>query len=166
MSAAGTTRMFAPTRPALRFLHTRLPPFTRRRLSALEWVLRLATAGAFIGHGAYGTFMQKAGWYGLFAELGINRATVDAHNLLIWCGGIEMALGVLALIVPIPALLLFMVAWKPATEFLWYPLHGLPGFEFLERWSNYTAPLALIVVRGWPRTLQDWFRLERPRSHP
>jgi hypothetical protein len=41
---------------------------------------------------------------------------------------------------------------------VWYPLTGLPAWEFVERWSNYTAPLALLVVRGWPRSGRDWLR--------
>jgi hypothetical protein len=142
-------------------LRTALPPFTRERLRTLDWILRLATAGAFIGHGAYGAFMQKPGWYPFFAELGISRAVVDERNLVIWAGGFEMLLGALALVAPIPALLLFMCFWKAATEFVWYPLSGKQAFEFVERWSNYTAPLALILVRGWPRSAAGWFS---PRS--
>ena len=32
------------------------------------------------------------------------------------------------------------------------PLAGEPLWEFVERWSNYTAPLGLLYVRGWPAT--------------
>ena len=56
------------------------------------------------------------------------------------------------------ALLLFMFVWKLGSEFVWYPVVGLPAWEFVERWSNYTAPLALLVVRGWPRSGRDWLR--------
>ena len=56
-------------------------------LSALAWILRLATAGAFIGHGAYGAFMRKSGWYGFFEQLGLGPATVDDRSLMIWVGG-------------------------------------------------------------------------------
>ena len=145
-------------RPGTSFLQTTLPPVTLRRLVTLEWLLRLATAGAFIGHGAYGTFMQKPGWYGILTELGFSRASVDTHNLMVWVGSVEMTLAVLALVAPIPALLLVMFVWKLGTEFVWYPLHGLPAWEFVERWANYTAPLALLLVRGWPTTLRTWFR--------
>ena len=164
MTLAKTSRPHPAERPPLWFLRTTLPPLTRERVTILEWILRLATAGAFIGHGAYGAFVQKPGWYGFLGELGFSRATVDAANLMIWFGGFEIALGVLALLLPIPALLLFMFAWKLGTEWIWYPLHGLPGWEFVERWSNYTAPLALILVRGWPHGPGDWFRLRRNRE--
>ena len=161
MSVASETR--PSVQPARVFLRTSLPPFTRERIIGLEWILRLATAGAFIGHGAYGFFMEKPGWYGFLAEFGVSRADVDANHLMQWFGGIEMLLGLLALVAPVPALLLVMVAWKLSTEFVWYPLHTLPAWEWVERWSNYTAPLALLVVRGIPATPAGWFRLRRRR---
>jgi hypothetical protein len=92
----------SPASAIRRALRTSLPPFTRGRVTVLEWILRLATAGAFIGHGAYGAFMEKPGWYGFFTELGYTRAEVDANNLMQWAGGFEMALGVLALVAPVP----------------------------------------------------------------
>lgn len=144
--------------PLLSFLKTALPSFTRPRVSVLEWILRLATAGAFIGHGAYGAFTEKPGWYPFFAELGFDKAAVDTHSLMIWAGGFEMVMGVIALVAPIRALLLFLFVWKIATEFIWFPLTGKPAWDFVERWSNYFAPLALLIVRGWPRTLAGWFR--------
>ena len=158
MTAADTTSLPRGERPSLWFLRTTLPALTRERTTVLEWVLRLATAGAFIGHGAYGAFVQKPGWYGFFGELGVSPAGVDARHLTIWVGGAELALGVLALVYPLPALLLVMVVWKLGAEFIWYPLHGLPAFELVERWGNVTAPLALLLVRGWPATLRAWFR--------
>ncbi len=158
MTSADLSARRAAERRSLRFLQARLPSLTRERVTVLEWLLRLATAGAFIGHGAYGAFMEKPGWYPFFGELGINRATVDAQSLMTWVGGFEMLSGALALVLPIRALLLFMVAWKMGTEFIWYPLADKPAWEFVERWSNYTAPLALLVVRGWPTTWRTWLR--------
>ena len=158
MTSVKRTALPVTARLSLTFLRVTLPPFTRGRLTVLEWLLRLATAGAFIGHGAYGAIMEKPGWYPFFGALGVDRATVDAHSLMIWTGAWEMLLGAIALTAPIRALLLVLCVWKLGTEFIWYPLAGQPAWEFVERWSNYTAPLALIYVRGWPRTLRQWFR--------
>lgn len=158
MTAGINAQAGATERDRWGFLRTTLPPFTRRRLTTLEWILRFATAGAFIGHGAYGVFMRKAGWYPFLAQFGFGRDAVDAQALIVWVGGFEMLLGLLALIAPFRALLLFMFVWKMATEFIWYPIVGLPAWEFVERWSNYVAPLALLLARGWPRTFRDWFR--------
>jgi hypothetical protein len=157
MSLSETARPSAG-RVAPRALEADLPPLTPGRRLRLEWILRLATAGAFIGHGAYGVIMEKPGWYGFFHQFHISRASVEAHSLMQWVGGFEMVLGILALVAPVRALLLAMFLWKVGVEWIWYPLAGLPGWEFVERWSNYTAPLALLLVRGWPRTWRDWLR--------
>jgi len=164
VSLARTAGATSREQPAPSILRTALPPLTGSRILALEWLLRLATAGTFIGHGAYGAFMRKPGWYGFFDALGVSPATVDSHHLMRWVGGVEMVLGVLALVALVPALLLVMVVWKLGTEFVWYPLHGLPAWEFVERWGNYTAPLALLLLRGWPTSLAGWFRLRPARA--
>ena len=158
MTAHDLTRgpTHAHARPGGGFLTTTLPPVTRARVMVLHGLLRLATAGAFIGHGAYGVLMEKRGWYGFFDALGVSMTTVDTHHLMRWVGGFEMVLGALALVAPVRALLLVLCGWKLATEFIWYPLHGLPAWEFVERWANYTAPLALLLVRGWPRSWRMW----------
>ena len=70
-------------------------------------------------------------------------------------GLFEIALGLLVLARPVPALLLFVVAWKLGTEVL-RPLAGEPLWELVERWSSYTAPLALLYARGWPTTARPW----------
>src|SRR4051794_8556452 len=145
-------------RPPLWFLRTTVRPLAQSQVAVLHWLLRLATAGAFIGHGAYGAIMAKPGWYPFLAQFGISRATVHDAGWLLWVGGWEMLLGVLALVLPIRALLLFLFVWKLGSEFIWYPLSGQPAWEFVERWSNYTAPLALLLVRGWPRSARDWLR--------
>ena len=157
MIVAGATPARTLTAAPPAFFRSALPPMTASRTAVLHWLLRLATAGAFIGHGAYGAIMEKPGWYPFFDQLGIGREVVQAHALMLWVGGFEMLLGAVALLAPIRALLLALFVWKTATEFVWYPQAGLPAWEFVERWSNYTVPLALILVRGWPRTLRGWF---------
>jgi hypothetical protein len=71
-------------------------------------------------------------------------------------GGTEIALGVTALIFPVPALLLLLAIWKVGTELL-RPAAGEPMWEFVERASNMVVPLALVSVRGWPRSFTKWF---------
>ena len=123
----------------------------------LECLLRTATAGALVGHGGFGWAMAKRDWVGYFGAVGVGSATVHDASLLAAVGLFETALGLLVLARPAPALLLFVVAWRLGTELL-RPLAGEPLWEFVERWSNYTAPLALLWVRGWPTTLREWLR--------
>ena len=126
-------------------------------VSILEWIMRIVTAGAFIGHGAFGAVMAKEAWVGYFGAVGIDAATVEAASLISLVGWFEIALGLVVLAKPIRALLLGMVLWKVGIEFL-RPLAGEPMWEFIERASNMIAPLALIYVRGWPTSLREWLR--------
>jgi hypothetical protein len=121
----------------------------------LDWLLRIATAGTLVGHGGFGWAMAKRDWLGYFAALGVGPAVVNDASLMAAVGLFEVALGLLVLARSAPALLLFVVAWKLGTEAL-RPLTGEPLWEFVERWSNYTAPLALLYVRGWPPTARRW----------
>jgi hypothetical protein len=115
----------------------------------LEWLLRVAVAGAFVGHGAYGAVLAKASWFSYFAVFGISEATVTASGLMTIVGVAEIGAGLIALVLPVPALLLFMAAWKLFTELL-RPAAGEPAWEFVERASNMVAPLALLAVRRTP----------------
>src|SRR6266511_1291548 len=121
----------------------------------LDWLLRLAVAGALVGHGGYGAVLAKASWYAYFAVLGLTEQMVQSAGLLRIVGGAEIALGVIALVFPVPALLLFISAWKVFTELL-RPVTGEPLWEFIERASNLLAPLVLLYVRGWPTSLSRW----------
>ena len=112
----------------------------------LERLLRLAVSGALVGHGAYGAFLAKPSWADYLAVLGIPSAS--GGPLVAGIGAFEMAIGLVALVAPVPALLVFLAAWKISTELL-RPLAGEPAWEFLERASNMLAPLALGYVRGW-----------------
>jgi hypothetical protein len=123
----------------------------------LEAILRVVTAAAFIGHGAFGAVMAKEAWFGYFSAVGIDAATVVAASLISLVGWFEMLLGLVILVKPIRAVLLAIVLWKIGIEFL-RPLAGEPMWEFIERASNMIAPLALIYVRGWPTSLRAWLQ--------
>jgi hypothetical protein len=114
-------------------------------LVRLEWLIRLAVAGAFVGHGAYGAVVAKSSWFSYFAALGIPESVVTAHGLMTLVGVAEIAAGVIALVLPIPALIMVMAGWKIFSELL-RPIAGEPAWEFVERASNLVAPLALLVV--------------------
>jgi hypothetical protein len=123
----------------------------------LDWLLRLAVAGALVGHGAYGAVLAKPSWFDYFAVLGLSKSVVEATGLLSIVGGGEITLGLLVLVFPRPALLVCLGAWKIGTELL-RPAAGEPIWEFVERGSNMLAPLALLSVRGWPVSLARWVR--------
>jgi hypothetical protein len=109
----------------------------------IEWVLRIAIAGEFIGHGVF-AFQGKQQWIGWFATFGISDVQT-ATQLLFLIGAIDIALGILLLFKPLRIALLWMVFWGFWTALV-RPLVGEPIWDFVERWANWGAPLALLLM--------------------
>ncbi|MBI2640343.1 MAG: hypothetical protein HYW91_00440 [Candidatus Sungbacteria bacterium] len=124
-------------------------------IKLIEWVLRVAVAGEFIGHGVF-ALQAKKDWVGWFAKFGV--ASPDtATQILFVIGLADIALAILVLVKPIRVALLWMVLWGFWTALL-RPIVGMPVWDFVERWANWGAPLALLLLIGWPRTLKEWWR--------
>ena len=121
----------------------------------IEWVLRISVAGEFIGHGAF-ALQGKKDWIGWFANFGISDAGT-ATQLLFLIGTIDIAVAILVLIKPVRLALLWMVFWGFWTALI-RPLVGMPVWDFVERWANWGAPLALLFLVGWPKTIKEWFK--------
>ncbi len=121
----------------------------------VEWVLRISVAGEFIGHGVF-ALQAKKDWIGWFAKFGVSNTEI-ATQLLFLVGVVDIALAILVLVRPVRIALLWMVLWGFWTAFL-RPLVGLPVWDFVERSANWGAPLALLFLIGWPKSLKNWFR--------
>lgn len=118
------------------------------RTNLLEWILKIAVAGEFLGHGVFALQGKKA-WVGWFATLGISDIQL-ATQLLFLVGIMDVLLGVIVLFKPVRILLLWMAFWGFWTALL-RPLVGEPIWDFVERWPNWGAPLALYMVTGKTR---------------
>lgn len=122
----------------------------------IEWVLRIAIAGSFLGHGMF-ALQGKEGWFKYFNAVGINNSeTILALLLLI--GILDVILAVLVLIKPIRIALLWMAIWGLWTAMIRWPIGPDPIWDFVERWANWGAPLALLFLIGWPKNWQEWFK--------
>ncbi len=121
----------------------------------IEWVLRIAVSGEFIGHGVF-ALQGKKDWVGWFAKFGVADASL-ATQLLFIIGVVDIALAILILIRPVRIALLWMVFWGFWTALI-RPLVGMPIWDFIERWANWGAPLALLLILGWPKKWRDWIR--------
>ncbi len=120
-----------------------------------EWVLRIAVAGEFIGHGVF-ALQGKKDWIGWFSTFGVSD--VQTATTLLWLVGLsDVVFAVLILIKPVRLALLWMMFWGFWTALI-RPLVGMPVWDFIERWANWGAPLALILIIGWPKSLKDWLR--------
>jgi hypothetical protein len=119
----------------------------------LHWVLRVAVAACFIGHGAFG-ILTKAAWVPYFALFGIPEAW--AWRLMPVVGAVDLTVGVMMLLRPMRAVLLYMTFWGLMTAFL-RPFNGQGVWELLERAGNYGVPLAFLFLLGAGRSFADWF---------
>jgi hypothetical protein len=119
----------------------------------LFWLLRIACALEFIGHGAFG-IITKAAWVPYFGVVGIPERW--AYRLMPVVGSVDIFLGFLVLLKPIRAALIYMAVWGLWTALL-RPLSGEPFWETIERAPNYLVPLALLYLRGLPRSWKELF---------
>ncbi len=109
----------------------------------IEWALRISVAGEFIGHGVF-ALQGKKDWISWFTKFGISDAGV-AVKLLFFIGIMDITLAILVLVKPIRIALLWMVFWGFWTALL-RPIVGMPIWDFVERWANWGAPLALFLI--------------------
>ena len=124
----------------------------------IEWVLRIAVAGEFIGHGVL-ALQGKKDWIGWFAQFGVSDPGTAAQ-LLTLVGAVDIAFAILILVKPVRLVLLWMVFWGFWTALL-RPLVGMPVWDFVERWANWGAPLALLLYYGWPKCWKGWLWKQR-----
>lgn len=110
----------------------------------LHLLFRLAVCAEFVGHGAFG-IIGKAAWLPYFAAFGISEEW--AWRLMPVVGGIDITLGLLALLSPRRLPLLWMAFWGLMTALL-RPVAGEPLWEAVERAGNVGAPLALLLLSG------------------
>src|SRR3989338_6365620 len=96
----------------------------------MEWVLRVAVAGEFIGHGVFALQGRKAlvDWFSIF---GISD-TGTATQLLFLVGAMDVALALLILVKPVRIALLWMAFWGFWTA-LMRSIAGDVIWEFVER---------------------------------
>lgn len=120
---------------------------------AMEWVLRIAVAGEFFGHGMF-AFNGKEQWIGWIQEI----LKVDAGlagTILMAVGWMDILVALIVLVRPIRIVLLWAALWGFWTALV-RPIVGEPIWDFVERWANWGAPLALLLLRSWPRSGKDW----------
>ncbi|MBI2623146.1 MAG: hypothetical protein HYW65_01040 [Candidatus Liptonbacteria bacterium] len=122
--------------------------------SLVGWVLRIAVAGEFLGHGAF-ALQGKAQWVG-WIERFLSVDAGAAAQVLFAVGVMDVLFALLVLIKPLPWALLWMAFWGFWTALV-RPIMGESWWDFVERWANWGAPLALLFLMGWPRSLREWF---------
>lgn len=117
------------------------------------WVLKVAVAGEFIGHGTL-ALMGNAQWL-TWIEKAIGADPAAAAQLLFLIGLSDWLVALFVLFKPVRVILLWAAFWGFFTALL-RPLEGLAIWDFIERWANWGAPLALLLLIGWPKKPKQW----------
>ncbi len=118
----------------------------------LEWVLRIALFGTFLGHGWY-AFQAIPHFQALLAgATGLSPAL--AARLLPIIGLIDFLIAGFAILKPIRSVLAYAALWGFLTA-LARPVSGEAEiWAFIERWPNCGVPLALLLLKLLPQVLQ------------
>ncbi|MBI4261975.1 hypothetical protein HY624_00425, partial [Candidatus Uhrbacteria bacterium] len=120
----------------------------------IEWILRVGLFGEFLGHGIFAWQLKKR-----FLEMlaAMTNITGDLANTLMRAVGVsDVAVAILALVYPLRLMLIFAAAWGFLTAIA-RPIAGDPIWDFVERWPNWALPMALLYVRGLPKTWKELF---------
>lgn len=120
-----------------------------------EWILRIGVFGAFLGHGVF-ALMGKQSWIPYITAVGISDAA--AQTLLPLIGMLDVVVAVLALLWPLRIVLVWATFWGFLTALI-RPIAGDPIWDFVERTANFAAPLALLAVQGFPRSMAEFFTM-------
>jgi|SRR3989344_3011736 len=109
----------------------------------MEWILRIAVAGEFLGHGAF-ALQGKADWVKWMGQL--TGAGPELSAQLIFAVGLaDLLVATIVLFKPLKPVLLWATFWGAWTALV-RPLVGLPVWDFIERFANWGAPLALYYL--------------------
>src|SRR3989338_6306717 len=114
-----------------------------------EWLLRIGVAGEFAGHGLL-AIGHKADWIKWISQMA-NVDTGVATTMLTVIGILDVIVAIIVLIKPVKPVLLWAALWGFWTALV-RPLVGntadifilsSPWLDFIERFANWAAPLAL-----------------------
>jgi len=127
--------------------------FKTNTTQKVHYTLRIASALCFMGHGIFGVITRPV-WCNYFAVFGIDHAL--SYQLMPVLGYVDIFFGLLILFYPVRAVVFWLVIWGFITALL-RPLSGEPFPEFLERFGNFGAPLALLIISGGMKgNIKNW----------
>lgn len=120
----------------------------------IEWTLRIAMAGEYLGHGVFAWQLKARFIEMLTAMTGIAGET--ATTLMRLIGATDIVIAAIVILKPIRIVLVYATLWAFLTA-LARPIAGDPIWDFVERFANVGVPLALLFLRGLPKKKEDWF---------
>ncbi|HTK05438.1 MAG TPA: hypothetical protein VL500_07670 [Candidatus Eisenbacteria bacterium] len=127
---------------------------TPQETGKIDLILRVAMFGEFLGHGVLAWQKTPKFLTLLGAMTGIKGPL--AGQLMQAVGAFDIVMAVVVLVKPIRILLAWGALWALATAIA-RPVAGDPIWDLIERAANVGVPLALLYVRGMPKTAKEWF---------
>ncbi len=126
----------------------------------LEWILRIGVAGEFFGHGVF-ALQRRPEWVRWVHDLS-GMGEQAASDFIFYVGVVDVLLAILVLVRPVRIALLWMAFWGFWTALVrplvGSDLWGKDVWDFVERWANWAAPLALLALKGRAYSVREWFR--------
>ena len=109
----------------------------------VAWLLRVGVAGEFLGHGLL-AIQGKENWIGWIMQM--LRVDVGTATTLLFLVGIsDVIVAIIVLWKPFRPVLLWAALWGFWTALV-RPLVGESVLDFIERFANWAAPLALYYL--------------------
>ncbi len=108
-----------------------------------QWALRIGIAGEFVGHGLLATG-GKADWV-KWIQFFLPVDTALATKLLFIVGVSDILVALIVLVKPMKPVLLWAAFWGFWTALV-RPIVGVGWLDFIERFANWGAPLALYYM--------------------
>ena len=124
--------------------------------SLIEWVLRVAVAGEFLGHGIF-ALQGRDKWNGWVTQI-LGTSAETSAQIVTYVGILDVLVVAIVLLFPVRLALLWATLWGFWTALL-RPIVGEPIWEFVERWTNWGAPLALLLLQGFPKNIRGWLTI-------
>jgi hypothetical protein len=118
----------------------------------IEWTLRVAMFGEFLGHGIFAIQLKTHFLEMLTAFTTLSGTT--ANYVMTAIGILDVLVAITVLFYPFRLLLIYGAVWAFLTA-LARPIAGDSFWDFVERWANVGVPLALLWLRGWPKTWKE-----------
>lgn len=109
----------------------------------VEWLLRVGVAGEFLGHGLL-AIQGKKDWLGWISQM-THVTDATAVTLLTLIGALDLVVALIVLVKPMRPVLLWATFWGFWTALV-RPLVGQSWLDFIERFANWAAPLALYFL--------------------
>ncbi len=120
----------------------------------IDWILRIAVFGTYLGHGVLALQLKPSFLTLIEGMSGISGKL--AENLLVSIGIIDIITAIFAIVYPFRLLLIWATAWSFLTAIA-RPVSGDSVWDFVERWANVGAPLALLYIRHLPMSFKELF---------